>query len=137
MLARTPWPRSLGALDVVDADGCTPAQDAFVRNKSARNFRLCRCGGSNRRGFVVKLSGAMDTRDRGPGSELIASRLALHFGILHPQPAAIRLHPGSDSLAGATEARVSESGKFERGVEFRHKVAIGCSNRSGEKCLNR
>jgi hypothetical protein len=43
--------------------------------------------------YVVKLSGAMDTRARGPASELIASSLAGHFGILRPQPAAVQLHP--------------------------------------------
>jgi HipA-like kinase len=43
--------------------------------------------------FVVKLSGAMETRDRGPASELIASFLAGHFGILRPEPAAVELHP--------------------------------------------
>lgn len=35
----------------------------------------------------------MDTRARGPASELIASSLAAHFRILRPEPAAIRLHP--------------------------------------------
>jgi hypothetical protein len=43
--------------------------------------------------YVVKLSGAMDTRVRGPGSELIASCLAGHFGLQRPQPAAVQLHP--------------------------------------------
>jgi hypothetical protein len=35
----------------------------------------------------------MDTKDRGPASELIASCLAGHFGIRRPEPAAVRLHP--------------------------------------------
>jgi len=43
--------------------------------------------------YVVKLSGAMETRMRGPASELIASSLARHLGILRPDPAAVRLHP--------------------------------------------
>lgn len=41
----------------------------------------------------MKLSGAMETRARGPASELISSYLARHFGILRPDPAAVRLHP--------------------------------------------
>lgn len=41
----------------------------------------------------MKLSGAMETRKRGPASELIVSYLARHFGILRPDPAAVRLHP--------------------------------------------
>jgi hypothetical protein len=43
--------------------------------------------------YVVKLVGSMDTRVRGPASELLASRLARHFGILGPDPAAVTLHP--------------------------------------------
>jgi hypothetical protein len=39
--------------------------------------------------FVVKLVGSMDARERGPSSEFISSRLARHFGILHPEPAAV------------------------------------------------
>jgi hypothetical protein len=39
--------------------------------------------------FVVKLVASMDTKDRGPANELIASRLAGHFGILHPEAAAV------------------------------------------------
>jgi hypothetical protein len=43
--------------------------------------------------YVVKLSGAMETRHRGPASELVASNLAEHFRILRPEPAAVQLHP--------------------------------------------
>lgn len=43
--------------------------------------------------FVVKLSGAMDTRDRGPACEVIAVYLANFFGISHAEPAAVTIHP--------------------------------------------
>jgi len=43
--------------------------------------------------YVVKLSGAMETRARGPASELIASCLAGHFGLQCPKPAVVQLHP--------------------------------------------
>ena len=61
--------------------------------KSGRNKPLL-FGCSDRRGnhigdFVLKLSGAMDTRDRGPACELIAVHLADHFGISHSEPAAV------------------------------------------------
>src|SRR5580698_9097147 len=49
----------------------------------------CNDGAGAAGDFVVKLVSSMDTRDRRPASELIASRLAGHFGILHPEPAAV------------------------------------------------
>lgn len=49
--------------------------------------------GQNAGDYVVKLAGAMDTRERGPSSELIASHLAAHLGLLRPEPAAVMLHP--------------------------------------------
>lgn len=45
----------------------------------------------------MKLSGAMDTRERGPACELVAVHLAEHFGISHSEPAAVTVHP---DLAG-------------------------------------
>src|ERR1039457_4815672 len=43
--------------------------------------------------YVVKLIGSMDDKTRGPASELLASRLAQHLGLLCPDPAAIAVHP--------------------------------------------
>jgi len=43
--------------------------------------------------YVVKLVGSMDDRTRGPASELLASRLAHHLGLLCPDPAAVTVHP--------------------------------------------
>jgi hypothetical protein len=43
--------------------------------------------------FVVKLAGAMDTRDRGPACEVVAVHLAEHFRLCHPEPASITIHP--------------------------------------------
>jgi hypothetical protein len=43
--------------------------------------------------YVVKLSAAMDTGTRAAANELVASLLAGHFGMLHPKPAIVQLHP--------------------------------------------
>jgi len=65
--------------------------------RSGRNhpalFGCIDADGNSAGDYVVKLRGAMDTKLRGPASELIASLLAGHFGVLRPKPAAVRVHP--------------------------------------------
>ena len=66
----------------------------------------------------MKLSGAMDTRARGPASEVIASCLAGHFGIERPEPAAVSLHPDLANWLIANRSDLAEVVRTSLGPNF-------------------
>ena len=68
--------------------------------------------------YVVKLVGAMDTKERGPASELIASRLARHFGILSPEPAAVIVQPDLIKWLAGNEPASRKSINSSSGLNF-------------------
>ena len=78
--------------------------------------------GQNAGDYVVKLAGAMDTRERGPSSELIASNLAAHLGILRPEPAAVRLHPGLIGWLSTKKADLAGVVRASGGLNFGTKL---------------
>jgi len=60
--------------------------------------------------YVVKLKGFTERREQGMLSELFASRLASHFGILVPEPALVEISPSfSDLVASANLHRRRDS----------------------------
>jgi hypothetical protein len=72
--------------------------------------------------FVVKLAGALDTSIRGPASESIASLLAAHFGILRPEPAAIRLDPELLKWLVAQRSDLAQVLRASTGLNFGTKL---------------
>lgn len=84
-------------------------------------------GGQNAGDFVVKLAGAMDTRERGPASELIASFLASHFGILHPSPAAVRLHPDLIHWLARRQPEIATVLRSSSGLNFGTSLLVDVS----------
>jgi hypothetical protein len=78
--------------------------------------------------YVVKLSGAMDTRNRGPASELVASCLAEHFRILRPEPAAVELHPDLMVWLSKQKPELAQVLRTSGGLNFRSKFLTDASN---------
>src|SRR5437016_2137936 len=74
--------------------------------------------------YVVKLCAAMDTRTRGAASELIASLLAGHFGILRPDPALDRLHPDLVNWLASRRPDVANLVRASTGLNFGTKLLM-------------
>jgi hypothetical protein len=53
--------------------------------------------------YVVKLRGGPDTGDAGLVRELIASKLAAHFGIASPEPAVVEIEKDLAELVASTQ----------------------------------
>lgn len=77
--------------------------------------------------YVVKLSGAMDTRNRGPASELVASFLAEHFHILRPDPAAVELDTDFIAWLSKQKPELAKTLKASAGPNFGSKFLTDVS----------
>ena len=69
---------------------------------------LCGCeddSGNRAADFVVKLRGGLDQGLTGLTCELVASRLATHFGLAVPEPALVMIETDFAELVASLEAR--------------------------------
>jgi len=77
--------------------------------------------------YVVKLSGAMDTGVRAAASELIASLLAEHFGLLRPEPAIVRLDPDLIKWLAVKKPDIADLLRRSTGPNFATELVTGAA----------
>ena len=95
----------------------------FHRFMSSGRTRPALCGCEDDSGnrvddYVVKLRGGMERGENGLVCELIASRLATHFGILVPDPALVRVEADFASLVAGTEPAGADFVRNSVGLNF-------------------
>src|ERR1700722_11165674 len=89
---------------------------------------LCGCedqSGNNVGDYVVKLSGCMERRGQATLSELFASRLASHFGILIPGPALVEINSSFADLVANRQVSIARGIRDSVGLNFGSRALIG------------
>src|SRR5690242_4829399 len=99
----------------------------FVRVMTTGRTRPILCGCSDDGGnlvgdFIVKLLGQPAAGQRGALYEIVASRLAEHFGILVPEPAAVGITPEFGLLVSNSQPRLASALQTSVGLNFGTRV---------------
>ncbi|MGH9545329.1 MAG: HipA family kinase [Terriglobales bacterium] len=77
--------------------------------------------------YVVKLRGGIDTRESGLLCELIAAKLAAHFGIASPEPAVVQIDQALAELMAVKEPSHAVSVRNSVGLNFGTRMMTGFS----------
>jgi hypothetical protein len=75
--------------------------------------------------YVVKLRGGIETKESGLPCELMASKLAAHFGIASPEPAAVEIEENLAELVANTKPLYSACIRNSVGLNFGTKLVTG------------
>lgn len=75
----------------------------------------------------MKLCAAMDTGTKAAASELIASLLAEHLGLLRPEPALVQVHPDLIAWLSARRPEVAKIVGASKGLNFASKFLTDVS----------
>jgi hypothetical protein len=116
----------------------TAAQFSFFMGSGRTAPALCACTDEFDKAagdYVVKLCGALDTRQAGLVNELLASQLAAHFGLASPEPAVIRLENALIELITAAYPERSTALRGSIGLNFGTKHLIGVSTWPVDKAI--
>lgn len=88
---------------------------------------LCGCEddeGNRVDDFVVKLRGGLDNGQNGLLFELVASRLATHFGLASPDPALVSIDPEFADLVALREPKQTELMRKSIGLNFGSRLLL-------------
>lgn len=99
---------------------------------------LCGCEdhiGNHIGDYVVKLRGCVERREQGMLSELFASLLASHFGILVPGPALVEISPSFSDLVVNRQPSIAEGIRNSVGLNFGSKLLVGAATWPVDKTI--
>jgi hypothetical protein len=116
----------------------TATQFSFFMSSGRTAPALCKCTDEFEKvvgDYVVKLCGALDSRQAGLVNELLASQLAAHFGLASPEPALVRLEGALVELIAVAypERRAALTGST--GLNFGSRHLIGVSTWPVDKAI--
>jgi hypothetical protein len=99
---------------------------------------LCGCEDHSERhvgDFVVKLKGCVERGEQGMLSELFASRMASHFGILVPEPVLVEISPGFSDLVAQRHPSILDGVRNSVGLNFGSKLLVGVATWPVDKVI--